>query len=183
MAATQSRMVALGTAAPDFDLPDVVSGRQVRLRELRAQPLLVMFLSRHCPYVQHVAAELGRLGRDYQGRIEMVAICANDVTAYPGDAPDRLREMAREQGFVFPFCYDETQAAARAYGAECTPDYFVFDAGRRLVYRGQLDGSRPGNAVVNDGRDLRTALDAVLANKPVSAEQRPSLGCNIKWKS
>lgn len=183
MAATQSRMVALGTAAPDFDLPDVVSGRRVRLRELRAQPLLVMFLSRHCPYVQHVAAELARLGRDYQGSVEIVAICSNDVQAYPGDAPERLREMAQEQGFVFPFCYDETQQTARAYGAECTPDYFVFDAGRRLVYRGQLDGSRPGNAVVSDGRDLRAALDAVLAQEPVSEEQRPSLGCNIKWKS
>ncbi|MGN6592910.1 MAG: thioredoxin family protein [Terriglobales bacterium] len=182
MAATQSRMVALGTLAPDFDLPDVVSGGRVRLAGLRAQPLLVMFLSRHCPYVQHVAAELARLGRDYQGSVEMVAICANDVVAYPGDAPERLREMAREQGFVFPFCYDETQAVARAYGAECTPDFFVFDAGRRLAYRGQLDGSRPGNLIVSDGRDLRAALDAVLAGEAVSAAQKPSLGCNIKWK-
>ncbi|HET9783455.1 MAG TPA: thioredoxin family protein [Terriglobales bacterium] len=182
MAATQSRMVALGTQAPDFDLPDVVSGRRVRLAALRAQPLLVMFLSRHCPYVQHVAAELARLGRDYQGSVEVVAISSNDAGAYPSDAPDRLREMARERGFPFPFCYDETQAVARAYGAECTPDYFLFDPARRLVYRGQLDGSRPGNAVVSDGRDLRAALDAVLAQEPVSDEQRPSLGCNIKWK-
>src|SRR6185312_5741707 len=183
MAATQSRMVALGTRAPEFDLPDVITGKRVRLAALRPQPLLVMFLSRHCPYVQHVAAELARLGRNYQGSVEMVAISSNDVHAYPSDAPERLREMAAEQGFTFPFCYDETQEVARAYGAECTPDYFVFDPARRLVYRGQLDGSRPGNAVVSDGRDLRAALDAVLAGEAVSIDQRPSLGCNIKWKS
>jgi len=183
MAATQSRMVALGTRAPEFDLPDVITGKRVRLAALRPQPLLVMFLSRHCPYVQHVAAELARLGRNYQGSVEMVAISSNDVQSYPSDAPERLREMAAEQGFTFPFCYDETQEVARAYGAECTPDYFVFDPARRLVYRGQLDGSRPGNAVVSDGRDLRAALDAVLAGEAVSIDQRPSLGCNIKWKS
>lgn len=181
MSATPSRMVPLGTPAPDFDLPAVAGGR-VRLAEQPPQPLLVMFLSRHCPYVQHVAAELARLGRDYQGRAALVAISSNDAQAYPEDAPARLRALAEEQGFTFPFAYDESQAVARAYGATCTPDFFLFDAQRRLAYRGQLDGSRPGNQTAVDGRDLRAALEALLAGRPVSSVQMPSVGCNIKWK-
>ncbi len=184
MAATPSTMVPLGSPAPDFRLPDTVSGEMVSLNSFAGKKaLLVMFLSRHCPYVQHVKQELARIGRDYSGRgVGIVAISANDVADYPEDAPERLREMAREEGFCFPFCYDETQETAKAYAAACTPDFFLYDGERRLVYRGQLDDSRPGNGKPVDGRDLRAALDALLEGRPVSAEQKPSLGCNIKWK-
>lgn len=176
-------MVALGTTAPDFALPEVATGAAISLADFAAgQPLLVMFLSRHCPYVQHVQQELAALGRDYKARAAMVAISSNDAAAYPEDAPARLRAMAREQGFTFPFCHDESQTAARAYGAACTPDFFLFDSARKLAYRGQLDDSRPGNGRPVTGRDLRAALDALLAGRPVAAEQRPSLGCNIKWR-
>ena len=183
MAAMPSKMLPLGTPAPDFALPEVTSGESVRLADFPAgQPLLVMFVCRHCPFVVHVQRELARLGRDYQGRAGMVAISANDAQAYPDDAPASLAAMAAEQGFVFPFCHDESQATARAYGAACTPDFFLFDAARRLAYRGQLDDSRPGNGRPVTGHDLRAALDALLAGQPVSPEQRPSLGCNIKWR-
>lgn len=183
MAATPSKMVPLGTAAPDFSLPNVVSGKTVRLADLPDdRPLLVMFLSRHCPYVWHVKAALAQLGRDYRGQVSLVAISANDARAYPDDAPERLRAMAVETGFNFPLCYDERQTTARAYGATCTPDFFLYDSHRRLVYRGQLDDSRPGNGIPVTGADVRAALDALLAGKPVAASQSPSLGCNIKWK-
>ncbi len=176
-------MVPLGTAAPDFSLPDVVSGKTVRLADLPAnRPLLVTFLSRHCPYVWHVKAALAQLGRDYRGRASLVAISANDARAYPEDAPERLRALAVETGFNFPVCYDEPQTTARAYGASCTPDFFLYDSQRRLVYRGQLDDSRPGNGVPVTGTDVRAALEALLAGQPVAASQSPSLGCNIKWK-
>jgi peroxiredoxin len=169
--------------APDFALPDVVSGRTVSLADFGDKPaLLVMFVCRHCPFVKHVQHELARLGRDYAGRAGIVAISANDAQAYPDDAPARLAEMAREQGFAFPLLYDETQDVARAYGAACTPDYFLFDAARRLAYRGQLDDARPGNGAPVSGRDLRAALDAVLAGQPVTGAQRPSVGRSIKWK-
>ena len=184
MAETQSTMLALGTRAPSFTLPDVVSGRDVSLETVAgAQALLVIFVCRHCPYVKHVQAELARLGRDYAARgVGIVAISSNDARAFPADAPEKLAEMARQEGFVFPMCYDESQAVAQAYTAACTPDFFLFDAGRSLVYRGQLDGSRPGRHVPVTGADLRAALDAVLAGQPVSEVQRPSIGCNIKWK-
>lgn len=183
MTRTASRMLELGTKAPAFNLPDVVSGRVVSLNTFtRDTALLVMFICRHCPFVQHVQQELARLGRDYQGRAGIVAISANDAEHYPDDAPGSLKEMAIELGFAFPFCYDESQEAARAYDAACTPDFFLFDRDRRLVYRGQLDDSRPGNGKPITGADLRAALDAVLAGRPVEGEQRPSLGCNIKWK-
>jgi len=176
-------MLPLGTPAPAFSLPDVVSGHNVALADLPAdQPLLVMFLSRHCPFVVHVQAELARIGRDYTGRVALVAIGPNDATAYPADAPAGLRQQALEQGFVFPYCHDETQAVARAYGAACTPDFFLFARDRRLAYRGQLDDSRPSNGVPVTGRDLRAALDALLDRRPVNSVQRPSLGCSIKWK-
>ena len=184
MAATPSKMPALGIPAAEFHLPDTVSGKTISLATFSGkQALLVMFLSRHCPFVQHIKEELARLGHDYarQG-IGMVAISANDVANYPDDAPERLKEMAEQTGFNFPFCYDESQDTARAYLAACTPDFFLFDRGRRLVYRGQLDDSRPGNQIPVSGRDLRAALDAVLAGKPVVPEQKPSIGCNIKWK-
>ncbi len=184
MAATPSNMPVLGTPAAEFRLPDTVSGKTISLATFKGKKaLLVMFLSRHCPFVQHVKDELARLGRDYGSRgVGMVAISANDVANYPDDAPERLKEMAEQTGFRFPFCYDESQDTARAYQAACTPDFFLYDGQRRLVYRGQLDESRPGNQVPVTGRDLRAALDAVLAGRPVSAEQKPSIGCNIKWK-
>jgi len=184
MAMTESTMLGLGTPAADFQLPEVVSGRIVGLKDFAgAKALLVMFISRHCPYVQHVKHELARLGKDYSGKpLGIVAISPNYIVQYPDDAPDRLREMAAELEFSFPVCYDETQETAKAYEAACTPDFFLFDESRRLVYRGQLDGSRPSNGVPVTGSDLRAAIDAVLSGQPVNPQQRPSAGCNIKWK-
>ena len=184
MAQTESTMPALGIPAANFHLPDVVSGAAIGLDSFAAkQALLVMFISRHCPYVQHVGHELARLGKDYAGRpLGIVAISSNYVVEYPEDAPARLQEMAAELGLNYPICYDETQQVAKAYDAACTPDFFLFDARRRLVYRGQLDGARPRNDVPVTGADLRAAIDAVLAGQPVNPQQRPSVGCNIKWK-
>ena len=184
MAQTESTMFALGTPAADFHLPDVVSGATVSLGSFAGKhALLVMFISRHCPYVQHVKHELARIGKDYASQpLGIVAISSNYVPQYPDDAPQRLKEMAAELGLNYPICYDESQEVAKAYDAACTPDFFLFDARRRLVYRGQLDGARPRNDVPVTGADLRAALDAVLAGQPVNAEQRPSVGCNIKWK-
>lgn len=184
MARTASTMMPLGTVAPDFSLPDVVSGRTIARGEFSGKRgLLVMFLCSHCPFVKHVERELAALGRDFMGRgLGMVAIGSNDAVAYPEDSPEGLRAQAEQQGFPFPYLYDETQAVARAYDAACTPDFFLFDADGRLAYRGQLDGSRPGNGIPVDGRDLRAAMEAVLAGKPVTGEQMPSIGCGIKWK-
>ena len=184
MALTPSTMLALGTKAPDFSLPDVVTGKTISLATFTGKnALLVMFICRHCPYVQHVKEELARLGKDYAKKdLGIVAISANDAANYPDDAPDQLKAMAETEEFVFPFCYDESQETAKAYTAACTPDFFLFDASRKLVYRGQLDESRPGNGKPLTGKDLRAAIDAVLAGKPVSATQMPSVGCNIKWK-
>ena len=184
MALTPSTMLALGTKAPDIALPDVVSGKTITLGAFAGkQALLVMFICRHCPYVQHVKQALARLGRDYQNKaVGIVAISANDVANYPDDAPDRLKAMAQDEGFTFPLCYDETQQTATAYTAACTPDFFLFGADRRLAYRGQLDDSRPESGKAVTGRDLRAAIEAVLAGRPVSPDQKPSVGCNIKWK-
>ncbi|MEJ2605053.1 MAG: thioredoxin family protein [Anaerolineales bacterium] len=184
MVQTPSTMLALGTAAPAFSLPDVVSGGTVSLGDFASKKaLLVMFICRHCPYVKHVQQEIARIGRDYAAKdVGIVAISANDAGTYPEDAPHSLKEMAEELGFRFPFLYDDSQEVAKAYTAACTPDFFVFDDNRELVYRGQLDGSRPGNDVPVSGKDLRSALDAVLADEPVNPDQRPSIGCNIKWK-
>ena len=184
MARTASTMLALGTTAPDFALPDVVSGKTItRDQAAGERGLLVMFLCAHCPFVRHVNQELGRLGRDYAGKgLGIVAISSNDADTYPDDAPPGLRRQAVEQGFQFPYLFDESQSVAREYEAACTPDFFLFDADKRLAYRGQLDGSRPGNEVPVDGRDLRAAIDQVLAGKAVATEQQPSIGCNIKWK-
>jgi len=183
MVKTASTMLALGTQAPDFSLPDV-DGRIVSLADFRDAPaLLVIFLCNHCPYVKHVAPELARLARDYQARgVAVVGINSNDTDAYPDDAPERMVEEARQRGYIFPYLYDATQAVAHAYRAACTPDFYVFDQQRRLVYRGQMDDSRPRSDVPVTGRDLRAALDAVLAGQSVPEPQRPSLGCNIKWK-
>jgi len=177
-------MLGLGTEAPGFQLPDVVSGKTIGLSSFAGKKaLLVIFLSRHCPYVQHVQKELARLGKDYEKQsVGIVAISPNFVEEYPEDAPARLAEMAAELGISYPICYDESQEAAKAYRAACTPDFFLFDERRTLVYRGQLDGSRPGNGVPVSGRDLRAAIDAVLSGQPVNPVQKPSLGCNIKWR-
>jgi peroxiredoxin len=184
MARVPSSMKELGTPAPDFDLPDVVTGTRVSRDAIAASKgLLVMFLCRHCPFVKHVQNELARIGSDYANRgVGIVAIGANDAVAFPDDGPAGLAEMARELKFNFPYLYDESQAVARAYDAQCTPDFFLYDAAQRLVYRGQLDDSRPGNEIPVTGNDLRAALDALIAGRSVSADQRPSIGCNIKWK-
>jgi peroxiredoxin len=184
LARTESIMPGLGTPAADFELPDVAPGRNVSLSDFAdKKALLVMFISRHCPYVQHVKYELARLGKDYAAKpLGIVGISSNYVVQYPDDAPERLKEMAAELALNYPLCYDETQQVAKAYEAACTPDFFLYDDSRRLVYRGQLDGSRPANGVPVTGADLRAAIDAVLAGRTVSPEQRPSVGCNIKWK-
>jgi peroxiredoxin len=184
MARTESTMLSLGTQAPDFNLPDVVSGQMIALDSFAGkQALLVMFICRHCPFVKHIQQELAQIGKDYGTQsVGIVAVSANDVASYPDDAPDKMKDMAVELEFTFPFCYDESQDTAQAYAAACTPDFFLFDAARRLVYRGQLDDSRPSNGRPVTGRDLRAALDAVLAGQPVNPDQKPSLGCNIKWK-
>jgi peroxiredoxin len=183
MALTPSTMLELGTTAPAFRLPDL-DGRTVELSDFANAPaLLVMFICPHCPYVKHVRAELARVGREYQERgVGIAAIMSNDVGQYPQDGPDGMRVEKEEAGYVFPYLFDETQEVAKAYRAACTPDLYVFDGARRLVYRGQLDDSRPGNGVEVSGRDLRGALEAVLADRPVDVKQRASIGCNIKWK-
>ena len=184
MARTASTMLPLGTQAPGFSLPDVVSGKAVLLNDAAgAHGLLVMFLCTHCPFVQHVNQELARLGEDYAGRgLGIVAIGSNGAVAYHDDAPDGLRAQAMEYSFNFPYLYDESQEIARAFHAACTPDIFLFDAEKKLVYRGQLDSSRPGNDIPVDGHDLRNALDSLLTGQPISPEQTPSIGCSIKWK-
>jgi peroxiredoxin len=185
MALTESTMeLALGTEAPDFALRDVVTGKTVRRDDFRGQKgLLVMFICTHCPYVKHVEKALATLGMDYDGGpISIVAISSNDADTYPDDAPEGLKEQAQRLGFRFPYLYDETQDVARAYHAACTPDFFLFDGNLKLVYRGQFDSSRPGSGVPVTGKDLRAAMDALLAGKPVPKDQKPSIGCNIKWK-
>jgi peroxiredoxin len=184
MAATASTMLELGTKAPEFALPNVVSGETVSLASFEGQrALLVMFICHHCPFVKHIKSELAQLGRDYAARgVGMVAISSNDPAVSADDSPEGLRRMASEWGFDFPVCFDESQAVAKSYAAACTPDFFLFDQNRRLAYRGQLDDSRPSNEKPVTGADLRAAIDAVLAGRPVNPEQRASLGCNIKWK-
>ena len=183
MVAVNSTMLPLGTEAPDFRLPDL-SGKAVSLADFTNAPaLLVIFMCNHCPYVKHVRDGLAKLARDYQPRgVAVVVINANDVANYPADSPARMAEEAAAAGYIFPYLHDETQAVAKAYRAACTPDLYLFGKDQRLVYRGQLDDSRPGNGIPVTGKDMRTALDAVLARKPVSPIQKPSMGCNIKWK-
>jgi peroxiredoxin len=183
MAATPSTMLPLGTEAPAFRLPNV-DGRMVSLADAAGAPaVLVAFLCNHCPYVRHIRHELARFGRESQAEgLAVFAISSNDVAQYPDDGPAKMREEAASVGYTFPYLFDETQEVARAYRAACTPDFFLFDGARRLVYRGQFDGSRPGSDVPVTGADLRAAVEAVLAGRPVSADQKPSLGCNIKWK-
>ncbi len=185
MAAVPSKMIPLGTRAPDFSLPDTISGKTLSLSELKSQKAtVIMFICNHCPYVQHVNHELVRLANDYIPKgVAFIAISSNDAAQYPDDAPDKMKEVAQQLGYSFPYLYDESQEVARAYDAACTPDIYIFDKNLKLAYRGQLDDSRPGNGVPVTGKDVRAALDNLLLGKPVSADQKPSIGCNIKWKN
>ncbi len=184
MVETASTMLPLGTQAPEFSLPDVISGKKVSLSDFADAPaLLVVFMCNHCPYVKHVAAGLADLAKEYQQRgVAVVGVNSNDVATYPDDSPAKMVQEAKARGYTFPYLYDETQEVAKAYHAACTPDFYVFDRERKLVYRGQMDASRPGSGVPVTGSDLRAALDAVLSGKSVASTQKPSLGCNIKWK-
>jgi len=183
--AMASVMLPLGTPAPPFSLPDVVSDNLYSLNSFAGKAaLLVMFICRHCPYVEHVEQGLAKLGKDYAGTgLGIIGISSNDPVGYPDDAPPRLKEMAERLGFTFPFCFDGSQDVAKAYRAACTPDFYLFDRDRRLVYRGQFDDSRPGSNKPVTGRDLRAAIDATLAGKPVDSNQKASIGCSIKWKT
>jgi thiol-disulfide isomerase/thioredoxin len=184
MVRTNSTMMALGTKAPPFSLVNV-DGRIVSLADYEEKPiLLVMFICNHCPYVKHIAPYLSLLGRDYLFKgVGIVAINSNDASAYPADSPEHMVHESEERGYYFPYLYDETQEVAKAYHAACTPDFFVFGRHQQLAYRGQLDSSRPGNDIPVTGEDLRAALDALIAGKPVPQVQKPSMGCNIKWKA
>ncbi len=184
MAATPSTMMPLGTIAPDFTLLNTVTGEMVSLQDLKSDvATLIMFICNHCPYVKHINAQLVKLANDYQSKgVSFIAISSNDVENYPDDSPEKMKQVAQQLGYPFPYLYDETQEVAKAYQAACTPDFFLFDKDLKCVYRGQLDGSRPKNDVPVTGKDMRAALDAVLAGKPVNPEQIPSIGCNIKWK-
>lgn len=185
MALTESTMaMELGAHAPDFALTDVVTGKTVRRDDFKDnKAVLVMFICAHCPYVKHIEKGLAAIGKDYAGKpLAIVAISSNDAANYPDDSPAGLKRQAETHGFVFPYLYDETQAVAKAYQAACTPDFFLFDQNFKLVCRGQFDSSRPGNGIPVTGKDLREAIDETLAGKPVTQDQRPSIGCNIKWK-
>jgi peroxiredoxin len=183
MVAINSTMLPLGTPAPDFDLPDP-DGKRYQLADFAdADGLVVAFICNHCPFVKHIQKEFAAFARDYAPRkLAVVAINSNDFETHPDDAPERMREVAQRLGYVFPYLYDESQEVAKAYRAACTPDFFLFDENRRLVYRGQFDGSRPGNGVTVTGADLRAAADALLAGGRPDTDQAPSIGCNIKWK-
>jgi peroxiredoxin len=180
---TPSTMLTLGTKATDFSLPNV-DGRTVSLADFTGAPaLLVVFMCNHCPYVKHVAAGLAQLARDYQAKgVAVAGINSNDVAAHPDDSPAEMAHEAKSRGYTFPYLFDATQRVAQAYKAACTPDFYVFDKDQKLVYRGQMDASRPDSGVLVTGKDLRAALDAVLACKPLPADQKPSIGCNIKWQ-
>ena len=184
MARTPSTMVALGTKAPDFNLPDTVSGKQISLNDIKGNvATVIMFICNHCPFVKHVNAELVRLANDYNNKgIGFTAISSNDAVSYPDDSPGMMMQVARKLKYPFPYLYDETQEAAKAYDAACTPDFFIYDKELHLVYRGQLDDSRPGSEIPVTGKDVRNALDCLVNNKAVPEFQRPSMGCSIKWK-
>ena len=183
MAVTPSTMLKLGTPAPDFSLPDT-DGNRVSLNDFAGKPILVVFLCNHCPFVKHIRERLATLCRQYQDKgVGVVGINSNDIESYPEDSPENMAREVEQVGYTFPYLFDETQEVAKAYTAACTPDFFLFDKDRTLVYRGQMDGSRPSNDTPVTGEDLTAAIDAVLAGAPVNADQRPSVGCNIKWKA
>lgn len=182
MVKTASTMLPLGTEAPDFSLPDTISGTTLSRNDIaEGKPLLMMFICAHCPFVIHVEEQLAKLGNDYKERFGIAAVSANSVQTHPADAPDKLKEQAEKCGFSFPYLYDATQEVAQAYTAACTPDFFLFDDQHKLIYRGQLDASRPGSDVPVDGSDLRAAVDACLSGTAIPDPQLPSIGCNIKW--
>lgn len=184
MARVPSVMVELGTRAPQFNLPDTVSGKNYSLNGIKGKAAtVIMFICNHCPFVKHINLELVKLANDYQNSgISFVAISANDVVNYPDDTPQLMKQVALQLNYPFPYLYDETQQVARAYDAACTPDFFIYDKDLRLVYRGQLDDSRPGNEIPVNGKDIRQALDCLISDLPVPEKQKPSIGCNIKWK-
>lgn len=184
MAQTPSNMMPLGTQAPDFTLPDVISGKSLSLQELTGEhATLIMFICNHCPFVKHIQDELVRLGKEYPAKgVSIVAISSNDAENYSEDSPEKMKTLADSLGYKFPYLYDETQAVAKDFDATCTPDFFIFDKNLKCVYRGQLDDSRPGNNIPVSGSDIRNALQAIISGKKVNSQQKPSVGCNIKWK-
>jgi peroxiredoxin len=184
MSLTPSNMIPLGTKAPDFSLPDVVSGQTLSLKDVQPyRALVIMFICNHCPYVKHVNPELVKMANDYLPQnVRFIAISSNDINSHPEDSPELMKDAAREWHYPFPYLFDETQQVAKAYDAACTPDFYIFDEKSKLVYRGQLDDSRPSNKIALSGKDIRHALDNLLAGLPVTPRQRPSIGCNIKWK-
>lgn len=184
MVKSPSTMLALGTKAFPFTLPDTVTGKMMSLSDLKSDiATVIMFICNHCPYVKHVQSELVRLAKDYQPKgISFIAISSNDIEQYPEDSPEKMKEVALQLGYPFPYLYDETQEVARQYQAACTPDFYIFDRHLRLVYRGQLDDSRPGNSVPLSGKDIRRALDNLIKGQAVDPNQQPSVGCSIKWK-
>lgn len=183
MARTPSTMLPLGTVAPEFSLTDTVSGKTLNLQTIKgSKGTVIMFICNHCPFVKHVNPEISKIARDYKDKgIAFIAISSNDVANYPEDAPHLMKETAKKEGYTFPYLYDETQQVARDYNAACTPDFYLFDKDLKLVYRGQLDGSRPGNEIPLTGKDLSNAMDALLKGNPIDPNQLPSIGCNIKW--
>jgi peroxiredoxin len=185
MSLTPSNMLALGTSAPPFQLPDVVSGKTLTLDDFKtAKALVIMFICNHCPYVKHINQGLVQLANDYIGKgIQFAAISSNDIVSHPDDSPEQMKKTAHELNYPFPYLFDETQNVARAYDAACTPDFYIFNQSKILVYRGQFDDSRPSNQIPVTGKDIRLALDNLIVGKEISAQQRPSIGCNIKWKS
>ncbi len=184
MAQTASTMLPLGTKAPDFKLMDTVTDENKTIEECKGlNGTVIVFICNHCPFVKHVNSELVRMAKDYKSKgINLIAISSNDVEHYPQDAPDKMKETAKNEGYIFPYLYDASQQVAKAYKAACTPDFFVFDDELKLIYRGQLDDSRPGNGIPVNGKDIRNALNALLNKQPISKEQKPSIGCNIKWR-
>ncbi len=184
MTVTPSSMLKLGTTAPEFSLPDTISNKTLNLQQLKSEKAtLIMFICNHCPFVKHVQQELIHLANDYIPKgISFIAISANDAKNFPDDAPDKMKETAKKLGYPFPYLYDETQSVAKAYQAACTPDFFIFNKELKLVYRGQLDDSRPGNNNPINGKDIRAAFEAILNNSPINPDQKPSIGCNIKWR-
>jgi peroxiredoxin len=184
MSETPSTMLEIGSQAQEFSLPEPATGKQVSLSDFQGKPLLVVFSCNHCPYVLHIIDSFSEFARAAGQRgLAVIMISANDVTGYPADGPEKMAELARKAGFDFPYLYDESQQVARVYRAACTPDFFLFDAAQQLVYRGQYDGSRPGNKLPVDGSDMKAAVDALLSNTAIPGEQIPSVGCNIKWRS
>ncbi|SNR31927.1 Peroxiredoxin [Maribacter sedimenticola] len=185
MARTESNMLALGTIAPEFSLLDTVSQKTMNLHTLTGpEGTVIMFICNHCPFVIHVNPEITKMAKDYQEKgIAFIAISSNDIEKYPEDAPNYMRIKAKAENYTFPYLYDEDQSVAKEYDAACTPDFYLFDKGLKLVYRGQLDGSRPGNDIPLTGMDLRSAMDNLLSGKEIDPNQKPSIGCGIKWKS